>query len=67
MDLLVSSTFVVEGLIISTCAVTAVQIATAHGGEVTAYMPITTIAAIESMRMPVARTLRHGGEALTSP
>jgi hypothetical protein len=57
VDLLKTTTFAVEGVVISTCAVAAVQIATAHGGDITACLPIATIAAIESLRVPVAMRL----------
>jgi hypothetical protein len=56
-DLLKTVTFVVEGVVISTCAVAAYQIATAHGGSVWACAPILTIAAMESLRVPVAMTI----------
>jgi hypothetical protein len=44
-------------VVISTCALAAYQIATAHGGSISACAPILTIAAMESLRVPVAMTI----------
>jgi hypothetical protein len=57
LDLLKTATFAVEGVVISTCALAATQIATAHGGSIWACAPILTIAAMESLRVPVAMTM----------
>jgi hypothetical protein len=57
LDLLKTATFAAEGVVISTCAVAATQIATAHGGTIWACAPILTIAAMESLRVPVAMHL----------
>lgn len=59
MELLKPTTFVVEGAVIGTCALAAAQIATAHGGDISACLPILTIAAMECMRVPVAMKLPH--------
>jgi hypothetical protein len=57
LDLLRTITFGVEAVVISTCALAAYQIATAHGGSIWACAPILTIAAMESLRVPVAMTI----------
>jgi hypothetical protein len=57
LDLLKTATLAAEGVVISTCAVAATQIATAHGGDFWACAPILTIAAMESLRVPVAMTI----------
>jgi hypothetical protein len=56
-DILKTATFAAEAVVISTCALAAVQIATAHGGTIWACAPILTIAAMESLRVPVAMTI----------
>jgi hypothetical protein len=57
IDLLKTATFGAEAVVISTCGIAAIQIATAHGGSIWACAPILTIAAMESLRVPVAMTI----------
>jgi hypothetical protein len=54
LDMLKTATFAVEGVVVATCTFAATQIATAHGGSIWACTPIATIAAMESLRVPVA-------------
>jgi hypothetical protein len=54
LDILKTAVIAVEAVVIATCAFAATQIATSQGGSIWLCAPILVIAAMESLRLPVA-------------